>query len=183
MKTYFLGFKKMAYCFMLLISMGILMLSSCEKPPAEDLNNGSGGGTSGGSGGGSGNGWSTSGIPKTGSFGIKVYNPTGACANTISGYKGWIKGYYYCPAQYPATCGYVLGDIPPPSGAGQTDGGGLYWYALYGDNPQAICRGTMYRIEWEFTPNKLNYPTSCVISGSSSIDFQGQSKLVVIRWP
>jgi hypothetical protein len=175
----------MSHFVVVLICFSLTILSSCEKPPSEDDLNTGGGGSGGGSGGsgGSGNGCSTSGIPKTGSFGVKVYNPTGACANTTSGYNGWIKAYYYCPAQYPSTCGYVSGNIATPSGFGQTDAGGLYWYSLYGDNPQSICRGTMYRIEWEFTPNKSSYPTSCIISGSSIIDFQGQSKQVVIRWP
>lgn len=138
---------------------------------------------SGSGGGGGGNGCGTTNLPKTGSFGIKVYNPTGACANTSAGFNGLIKAYYYCPTQYPSTCGYVFGNIATPGGVGQTDGGGLYWYALYGDNPQSICRGTMYRIEWELTPNKSSYPSSCIISGSSNIDFQGQSKQVVIKWP
>ena len=182
MKTQFSGVKKISHCFIALICFGLLMLNSCDKPPLEeDLNSGSGG--SGGGSGSSGNGCSTSGIPKTGSFGVKVYNPTGACANTTAGYNGWIKAYYYCPQYYPATCGYMSSNIGTPSGVGQTDAGGLYWYALYGDDPQNLCRGTMYRIEWELRPNKLSYPTSCIISGSSVIDIQGQSKQVVIRWP
>ncbi|WP_198411273.1 YfaP family protein [Marinimicrobium alkaliphilum] len=156
---------------------------------------GSGGTGSGGTGssGGAGSGGSIG--PATGAFGVKVYRPTGDCETTrttyitgldgssipmttVLNYSGTLKAYTYDNT----VDRYTEGFIAKPGGMGSTDSQGLYWYQLYGPRSGTVGNARYYKIEWEFTPEGSSFPTYCIISGVAEIDFEGQTKNVVIRW-
>jgi hypothetical protein len=91
-----------------------------------------------------------------------------------------MKAHYYCPA---AQNVYSVSDVGfRGDGQVQYDADGAYYYNYY-DNSSNICRGRMYKVEWQLLPDRSSFPTSCIISGSSTIDFQGQTKNIVIKWP
>lgn len=118
--------------------------------------------------------------PVTGYFAIKLYTPTGSCATSGSEtstpglYKGTLTAYYY----YKSTEKYSSSNISAPYdiNGGQTDAQGHYYYGLYDDYE------SLYKIEWNFYPNRTSYPDNCILTGSSVIDTQGQTKEVVISW-
>jgi hypothetical protein len=126
--------------------------------------------------------------PATGFFSVKVYSPTGSCATsgspTTSGgyYKGTLTAFYY----HTGTKLYHSNTIANPGSgtSGQTDGQGHFYYSLY-NHVDPINQGgqnKLYKIEWNFYPNRTSYASSCVKRGSSTIDFEGQTKNIVINW-
>jgi hypothetical protein len=121
--------------------------------------------------------------PKTGFFSVKVYSPVGSCATSVGGgYYGTLIGYYYHTGTKKYHSSILAG---PGSGTtGQNDSQGHYYYSLY-NHVDPITQGgqnKLYKIEWNFYPNKSNNSSSCVRSGSATIDSEGQTKKVVITW-
>ena len=155
------------------------------------------GGTSSGdtTGGGSGSGSGSEPAPATGAFGIKVYRPTGACEayhytyitrldgtreqiKVLDAYKGTLKAYYYSGTSGNKGSGF----ISLPVGMSQKDSSGEYWYTLYGPNAGTAGGYRYYRMEWEVRPDMSSYPTYCILSGAADIEFEGQTKNIVIKW-
>lgn len=142
-----------------------------------------------GSGGGQGSGGAGgTPAPKTGHFGVKVYIPTGGCATsgspTTTGgyYNGTLTMYYYHTGTGVYSSSTVA--LPGSGTSGQTDSQGLYYYSLY-DYDGPIYQGGQqkrYKVEWNFYPNRTSYASSCVKTGVSTIDFDGQTKNVVVSW-
>jgi hypothetical protein len=119
--------------------------------------------------------------PATGRISVKIYTqPTGSCQ--ANGIDHTLRFFYYC-AQ-----GTSLNSVAAGIWTNGTDGGGDYIVCLFGNETAALCvhgstlYNRVYRLEWEVTPDDLSYPTSCILSGATNIDFQDQIKNVVIDW-